>query len=135
MSEVNRTAEDLISELKNIINRFQNEKREDVAISLNNHDNSTEGTNRMIRSNNDNITDLRSKLLNSKDPDQQANLRNQIDDLTNQNIGLSDYLTTVSDARDQAMDILNQSFQDEGETYDRRSALVDSLSEIHLDRI
>jgi oligoendopeptidase F len=135
MREVNRLAEDLILELKNIINRFRNQDREDVALILNKHDNSADGTNEMIRSNNKNINDLKSKLQNSKNPDQLANLINQINDLTNQNTGLSDYLTTISDLRDQEMDSFNQTLQDEGETYDRRSGLVDSLSEIHLDRI
>jgi hypothetical protein len=135
IKEVNRVTDHFILELKNITSRFQGENRDDISETTRIYDNSVFDTNKTIRLNNENITDLRSKLQDTRDTDKRADLSNQLAALTNQNTHLSDYLTTVIDARSNVMDTLNSSFEEEGEITGRRSSLLYSLSDTHTARI
>ena len=78
------------------------------------------GTNKQMQLNNDKVRNL---SLHT-DTDQIAHLRNQ-------NTSLLEYLTNVTNNRDQLMneltDYLNSWSRDEGEIYSRRSTLVHNL--------
>ncbi|GKB10559.1 hypothetical protein Tco_0844482 [Tanacetum coccineum] len=126
IKDLNIITEDFLLDLKSNINRFLREVREDIARTLSTYDESVMETNETIRLNYQKITDQQT------DPEQLAAL-------TNHNTFLLNYLTGVTNIRDQLMDYLNNYLNswdiDEGDNYRSRSSLVHSLYDTHTHRI
>jgi transcription termination factor NusB len=122
--DLNIKTDEILSELKNITNRFLREVREDRIRTLSTFDESVVEINTQIQLNDQEITNA--------ETDQLAVLRNQ-------NTHLLDYLSNITEHRNKLMNGLNTYLNDwdidEGDIYRERSSLVYSLYEIHAKRI